>query len=99
MTCHSCMVLECCRAVGAQVPNSNYCTFEDWVMPVLSAMLREQREQGACWTPSKARLAQTRKLGFRVAEWLETASYSVHVWSDWRTRRAPCVRRPWWKHA
>ena len=54
-----CPKTECGRAADAQVPNSNYCAFEDWVMPVLSAMLREQREQGACWTPSKVRLAQT----------------------------------------
>ncbi|KAK9831860.1 hypothetical protein WJX81_002783 [Elliptochloris bilobata] len=41
------------RVGNMLVPNSNYCAFEDWVMPVLSAMLREQREQGARWTPSK----------------------------------------------
>jgi len=34
------------------IPNSNYCKFEDWVMPILEAMLREQ-EGGAKWTPSK----------------------------------------------
>ena len=35
------------------VPNENYCLFEDWVMPVLDAMLAEQRDQGIVWTPSK----------------------------------------------
>ncbi|KAL4457617.1 hypothetical protein ABPG75_012482 [Micractinium tetrahymenae] len=35
------------------VPNSNYCKFEDWVIPIFDAMLREQREQGVHWTPSK----------------------------------------------
>ena len=35
------------------VPNSNYCKFEDWVMPILEAMLREQQQQGTLWTPSK----------------------------------------------
>lgn len=42
------------------VPNSNYCKFEDWIMPILDAMLREQQEQGTHWTPSKviARLGQ-----------------------------------------
>lgn len=35
------------------VPNSNYCLFEDWVMPVLDTMLEEQQEQGVRWTPSK----------------------------------------------
>eukprot|EP00891_Asterochloris_glomerata_P002563 jgi/Astpho2/2563/Aster-04272 len=35
------------------VPNSNYCKFEDWVMPILEAMLQEQQQQGTLWTPSK----------------------------------------------
>lgn len=35
------------------VPNSNYCKFEDWIMPILDAMLKEQNEQGINWTPSK----------------------------------------------
>jgi deoxyhypusine synthase len=26
------------------VPNDNYCHFEDWVMPILDEMLREQKE-------------------------------------------------------
>ncbi|KAF8423410.1 deoxyhypusine synthase [Tirmania nivea] len=44
------------------VPNSNYCAFEDWVMPQLDALLREQvashddpavpPEQKLVWTPS-----------------------------------------------
>ncbi|WIA33535.1 hypothetical protein OEZ86_006659 [Tetradesmus obliquus] len=42
------------------VPNSNYCLFEDWIMPLLDDMLKEQQEQGTVWTPSKmiARLGQ-----------------------------------------
>ncbi|KAI8466116.1 MAG: deoxypusine synthase 1 [Monoraphidium minutum] len=35
------------------VPNSNYCKFEDWIMPILDAMLEEQNEHGVNWTPSK----------------------------------------------
>jgi deoxyhypusine synthase len=46
------------------VPNSNYCKFEDWVVPVLDAMLAEQQaaakaaaakreEAPAHWTPSR----------------------------------------------
>lgn len=35
------------------VPNSNYCGFEDWVMPILDAMLAEQQNAGTRWTPSK----------------------------------------------
>lgn len=27
------------------VPNENYCLFEDWVMPHLDAMLKEQKEK------------------------------------------------------
>lgn len=35
------------------VPNSNYCLFEDWFMPILDAMLLEQQQEGTLWTPSK----------------------------------------------
>ncbi|XP_035825738.1 deoxyhypusine synthase [Aplysia californica] len=35
------------------VPNSNYCLFEDWLMPILDNMLHEQKETGTLWTPSK----------------------------------------------
>jgi deoxyhypusine synthase len=42
------------------VPNGNYCAFEDWVVPILDAMLAEQEaskgkgeEQEIHWTPSK----------------------------------------------
>lgn len=39
------------------VPNSNYCAFEDWVVPILDAMLAEQEESSSSsdrlvWTPS-----------------------------------------------
>jgi deoxyhypusine synthase len=34
------------------VPNDNYCAFEDWLTPILDAMLVEQ-EQGIKWTPRK----------------------------------------------
>jgi len=27
------------------VPNDNYCVFEDWMMPILDKMLKEQKEQ------------------------------------------------------
>lgn len=42
------------------VPNSNYCLFEDWIMPLLDGMLEEQQSHGTVWTPSKiiARLGQ-----------------------------------------
>ncbi|CAG8462300.1 2256_t:CDS:2, partial [Paraglomus brasilianum] len=35
------------------VPNDNYCVFEDWMMPILDKMLKEQKEQGIVWSPSK----------------------------------------------
>lgn len=35
------------------VPNDNYCKFEEWVMPILDAMLDEQEQHGVKWTPSK----------------------------------------------
>ncbi|TPX08840.1 uncharacterized protein E0L32_009658 [Thyridium curvatum] len=40
------------------VPNSNYCLFEDWVVPILDKMLEEQEasrgtENEISWTPSK----------------------------------------------
>mmetsp|Transcript_22976 Transcript_22976/g.38460 ORF Transcript_22976/g.38460 Transcript_22976/m.38460 type:complete len:368 (+) Transcript_22976:420-1523(+) len=35
------------------VPNDNYCKFEDWIMPILDQMLKEQQEVGTVWTPSK----------------------------------------------
>lgn len=35
------------------VPNSNYCKFEEWLMPILDAMLKEQLEAEMHWTPSK----------------------------------------------
>ncbi|XP_067216561.1 probable deoxyhypusine synthase [Linepithema humile] len=41
------------RTGNLLVPNNNYCLFEDWLMPKLDAMLAEQKEKGALWTPSK----------------------------------------------
>ncbi|MCJ1304077.1 Deoxyhypusine synthase [Hypocenomyce scalaris] len=40
------------------VPNSNYCAFEDWVVPIFDKMLQEQEaskttEEPLVWTPSK----------------------------------------------
>ena len=41
------------RVGNLLVPNSNYCAFEDWIMPILDTMKREQDDEGARWTPSK----------------------------------------------
>jgi deoxyhypusine synthase len=66
------------------VPNANYCAFEDWIMPILDAMLDEQeagdkqwRETGdpshrVNWTPSKV----IRRLGLEVRD-----PSSVYYWA------------------
>ncbi len=47
------------RVGNLLVPNSNYCAFEDWVMPILDAMKAEQDAQpGVRWTPSKVRVSR-----------------------------------------
>jgi len=35
------------------VPNKNYTDFEEWLMPILTQMLHEQKTQGIVWSPSK----------------------------------------------
>lgn len=35
------------------VPNNNYCSFEDWLTPILNEMLEEQTTKNTIWTPSK----------------------------------------------
>jgi deoxyhypusine synthase len=49
------------------VPNSNYCLFEDWVVPILDQMLQEQEQSKGSgeplhWTPSKV----IRRLGKEI---------------------------------
>ncbi len=34
------------------VPNVNYCAFEDWLVPILDAMVQEQAAGAATWSPS-----------------------------------------------
>ncbi|XP_018323032.1 probable deoxyhypusine synthase [Agrilus planipennis] len=34
------------------VPNNNYCKFEDWVLPILDEMVKEQMENRIVWSPS-----------------------------------------------
>jgi deoxyhypusine synthase len=52
------------------VPNDNYCRFEEWVVPILDAMLDEQEAGGGGsgeqqhWTPSK----MIRRLGEEMAD-------------------------------
>lgn len=33
------------RVGNLLIPNSNYCKFEDWLMPILDQVLKEQKEQ------------------------------------------------------
>ncbi|KAI9710440.1 MAG: Deoxyhypusine synthase [Candelaria pacifica] len=59
------------------VPNSNYCAFEDWVIPILNQMLEEQEasknnEEPLHWTPSKV----IHRLGKEIND--ET---SVYYWA------------------
>jgi hypothetical protein len=54
------------------VPNDNYCKFEDWVVPILDAMLEEQRTEGTLWTPSSV----IRRLGKEINN-----EESVYYWA------------------
>jgi len=54
------------------VPNSNFCSFEDWVVPILDQVLKEQEEEGAHWTPSRI----IRRLGKEIND-----ERSVYYWA------------------
>lgn len=54
------------------VPNDNYCKFEDWLTPILNAMLDEQKESGNVWTPSSF----IRRLGREINN-----EESVYYWA------------------
>jgi Deoxyhypusine synthase len=54
------------------VPNDNYCKFEDWLTPILDAMLEEQRANGQVWTPSSF----IRRLGKEIDN-----EESVYYWA------------------
>ena len=53
------------------VPNDNYCLFEDWMMPILDQLLKEQQEEGTVWSPSKI----IRRLGKEINN-----EESVYYW-------------------
>jgi deoxyhypusine synthase len=63
------------------VPNSNYCAFEDWVIPILDKMVEEQsqadpeqdedEEKKMVWTPSSV----IRRLGKEIDN-----EESVYYW-------------------
>jgi deoxyhypusine synthase len=54
------------------VPNDNYCKFEDWLTPILDAMLAEQKSSGIVWTPSSF----IRRLGKEIND-----EESVYYWA------------------
>lgn len=54
------------------VPNDNYCKFENWMNPILDAMLEEQKASGKVWTPS----AMIRRLGKEINN-----EESVYYWA------------------
>ncbi|KAL2352026.1 Deoxyhypusine synthase [Cryomyces antarcticus] len=59
------------------VPNSNYCAFEDWVVPILDKMLEEQESSRSSeaplhWTPSKV----INRLGREISD-----ERSVYYWA------------------
>ncbi|VDN32579.1 unnamed protein product [Dibothriocephalus latus] len=41
------------RTGNLLVPNTNYVSFEDWLIPIFDQLLKEQNEQKINWTPSK----------------------------------------------
>lgn len=54
------------------VPNDNYCKFENWVIPLLDEMLKDQKEKGILWTPSKV----IERLGSRIDN-----EESIYYWA------------------
>lgn len=54
------------------VPNDNYCLFENWIIPLLDEMLKEQKENGTIWTPSKV----IQRLGERIDN-----EESIYYWA------------------
>lgn len=54
------------------VPNINYCKFEDWIMPILDQMVKEQKEDGTLWSPSK----MIQRLGEEIKD-----ESSIYYWA------------------
>lgn len=54
------------------VPNDNYCKFEDWLMPLLTEMLEEQKEKNILWSPSRI----IQRLGERIND-----PSSIYYWA------------------
>ena len=54
------------------IPNDNYCKFEDWVTPILNAMLAEQKQTGIVWSPS----SMIQRLGKEIND-----ERSIYYWA------------------
>lgn len=54
------------------VPNSNYCAFEDWIMPFFDELLEDQKQNQIIYSPSKL----IEKLGLRIND-----KRSVYYWA------------------
>ena len=54
------------------VPNDNYVKFEDWILPIFDQMLKEQKEDGVLWTPSK----MIARLGLEIND-----ESSIYYWA------------------
>lgn len=55
------------------VPNSRYCKFEEWLMPILEKLNKEQQETGKIITPSEF----TQKLGLQINN-----KDSIYYWAQ-----------------
>ncbi len=66
------------------VPNDNYCKFEDWLTPILDAMLSEQKTSGCVWTPSSfiRRLGQEIQNEESVYYWAYKVKYYDYILSS-----------------
>lgn len=54
------------------VPNDNYCHFENWIMPILDEFLKDQKEKGTLWSPSKV----IYELGLKIND-----ESSIYYWA------------------
>jgi len=63
------------------VPNKTYCHLENWMFPILDEMLKEQKEEGKLWTPSRI----IHRLGERINDpssvWYWCAKNNIPVFS------------------
>jgi deoxyhypusine synthase len=62
------------------VPNTNYCKFEDWVVPILDQLVAEQKQQGTLWTPSRmiARLGKEINHPDSICYWAQKNSIPIY---------------------